>query len=267
MIGVFDSGVGGLTVLRSFLKYLPDYNYIYLGDNARLPYGDKSQETIYQYTKEAVDFLFAKGSSLIIIACNTASSEALRKLQQEYLPGRYQGKNVLGVVRPLAEKVASENSGKVGVIGTKATIGSRVYKIEINKLNPGIEVFERATPLLVPLIENNWSAYPETKTILKRYLKEFQEKRIESLILGCTHYQFLIDKIKYIMGETCNVYNPGEIIAESLKDYLLRHSEFNIDKEGKLEFYTTDSIENFKKLGEEFLGEEIKNIAKIKLPF
>lgn len=263
MLGVFDSGVGGLTVLRSFLKTLPDYNYIYLGDNARLPYGDKSQEVIYEYTRQAVDFLFARGATLIIIACNTASSKALREIQQEYLPKHYPGKNVLGVIRPLAEKADRDNYERVGVIGTKATINSGVYKIEINKLNPEIEVIEKAAPLLVPLIENNWSDYPEMETILKRYLKELKD--IESLILGCTHYQFLIEKIRNIMGSVCEVYDPGEIIADSLKSYLSRHSEYDISKGGKLEFHTTDSVDSFKELGEKFLGMKMNKVNKIKL--
>lgn len=268
MIGVFDSGVGGLTVLKDLLKELPDHNYIYLGDNARVPYGDKSQETIYGYTKEAMDFLFAKGCKLIIIACNTASSKALRRIQQEYLPERYPGKKVLGVVRPLAEKVASGYHKKVGVIGTRATIDSGVYPIEINKIDPDIKVKQLATPLLAPLIENGWTGNPETKAIVKRYLEAFKDENIQSLIPACTHYEFLIDIIREIMGD-CEVCDPGNIIALSLKSYLERHPELDIEKvrDPDTVFYTTDSGKIFKDLGEKFLNREIKNISEIKLQF
>ena len=168
MIGVFDSGLGGLTVLKSFLRVLPDYNYIYLGDSARAPYGGRSQDTIYGYTKEAVDFLFAHGCELIIIACNSASAQALRKIQQEHLPKKYPGKNALGVIRPLVEEVARDkNINRVGVIGTRATIESCAYKTELKKLNSDLEIFQTSAPLLVPLIEEGWSKRSETKKFLK----------------------------------------------------------------------------------------------------
>ncbi|MEI7620178.1 MAG: glutamate racemase [Candidatus Falkowbacteria bacterium] len=268
IIGVFDSGLGGLSVFKHFLKKLPEFNYLYLGDNARVPYGGKSKEVIYEYTKEAIDFLFAQGANLIVIACNTASAEALRKIQQEYLPKKYPGKKVLGVIRPLAE-AASQNKklNKVGVIGTKATINSDVYKIEINKLNPKIKVYQVSAPLLVPLIEEGWAHKPETKNILKSYLKPLKAKNLDALILGCTHYPFLLTEAKKIMGPKCFVPNTGEIIAKSLKDYLKRHPELNIkpSKPATVKFYTTDDIERFKKLGEKFLGQKITQIEKIEL--
>lgn len=268
IIGVFDSGLGGLSVFKYFLKNLPQYNYIYLGDNARVPYGGKSREVIYEYTKEAIDWLFAQGANLIIIACNTASAEALRKIQQEYLPLKYPGKKVLGVIRPLAE-AASQNKKlkKVGVIGTKATISSNVYKAEINKLNKGIKVYQISAPLLVPLIEEGWAHKPEAKNILDSYLKPLKAKNLDALILGCTHYPFLLTEAKKIMGEKCFVPNTGEIISQSLKKYLTKHPELNLNgnKKPTVKFYTTDDIKQFKALGEKFLGRKINRIEKIAL--
>lgn len=267
MIGFFDSGFGGLTVLKAVLREMPEYDYIYLGDNARAPYGGRSQEVIYQYTREAIDFLFANGASLIVIACNTASSMALRRIQQEYLPMKYPGKNVLGVIRPLAEKIASNQKLKrVGVIGTRATIESDVYPIEIHKLKKEIEVLKNEAPLLVPLIEEGWSKRKETKMILRKYLKPLKEKKAQSLILGCTHYPLLLKDIQNIMGAQCNVSNPGEVVAKSLREYIAKHPEYNLQKTGKVrKFYITDSIERFKNLGEKFLGEKITEIEKINL--
>jgi glutamate racemase len=267
IIGVFDSGLGGLTVLKSLLKKLPDYNYIYLGDNARLPYGNKSKELIYEYTRQAVDFLFARGCNLIIIACNSASADALRKIQQSYLPKKYPGKNVLGVIRPLAEKFAATGMKKIGVIGTAATIGSDVYPVEVHKLNKKLKVYQQSAPLLVPLIEENWMRHPETKTILKKYLTPLKNKKIEALILGCTHYPFLINDARKIMGKTCAVPGPGEIVAASLADYLARHRGYGLKpvRQPLYKFYVTDDAKKFKKLGEKFLGSKIRLIEKIAL--
>lgn len=267
MIGFFDSGFGGLTVLKAALQELPEYDYIYLGDNARAPYGGRSQEVIYQYTREAVDFLFEHGASLVVIACNTASSMALRKIQQEYLPMKYPGKNVLGVIRPLAEKIANDKKlRKAGVIGTRATVDSDVYPIEIHKLNKNIEVLQNEAPLLVPLIEEGWSRKTETKMILRRYLRPLKEKKVQSLILGCTHYPLLLKDIRNIMGVRCEVCNPGEVIAKSLHEYISRHPEYDLQKTGRVRrFYITDSVERFKKLGEKFLGEKMSEIKKITL--
>jgi glutamate racemase len=268
MIGIFDSGLGGLSVLKEFLKKLPKYDYIYLGDNARVPYGNKSSEVIYRYSVQAVDFLFSKGAEIIIFACNSASSGALRKIQQEYLPKKYPDKKVLGIIIPLAEKIISDKKNKkVGVIGTKVTIDSHVYRKEIFKLNKNVKVLEKATPLLVPLIEENWLKRPETKKILKYYLRELKMKEIDSLILACTHYPFLIDEIKRIMGKRCQVYNTGEIIADAFLNYLNKHDEIEnkLSKKSKRIFFTTDSTKNFKQLGEKFLRESINDIKSINL--
>ncbi|MCU0680219.1 MAG: glutamate racemase [Planctomycetes bacterium] len=275
MIGVFDSGVGGLTVLKSFLDFLPQYDYVYLGDNARVPYGNKSQETIYNYTKQAVDFLFARGCKLIIIACNSASAKALRRIQQDYLPLKYPGQKVLGVIRPLVEEIVSENNlrskkdriNKVGIIGTKATINSEVYCKELIKLDPTLEIIQQAAPLLVPLIEEDWSKKPETKMILKKYLRPLKVRGVQTLILGCTHYPFLLKYIRRLMGKKCLIFDPGVSVARSLMAYLSRHPELAIEKTAKPNyfFYTTDSTEHFKELGEKFLGQKIEKIEKIEL--
>ncbi len=266
MIGVFDSGLGGLSILKYFLKKLPEYDYVYLGDNARTPYGSKSGEIVLNYTRQAVDFLFGRGCQLIIIACNTASARALRKIQRKYLPGKYPGKNVLGVVIPLAEVAARDRKIKrVGVIGTRMTIESGVYKKELKKLNSEIEVFSQATPLLVPLIEEGWLKERETKMILKKCLRPLKEEKIEALILGCTHYPFLIKEIKAVMGESCKIYNPGEIVAGSLADYLKRHGNKFKAGRGEVCFYTTDNTEKFKQEGEKFLGRTINKLEKIQL--
>ncbi len=263
IIGVFDSGLGGLTVFKYFLQELPDYNYIYLGDNARLPYGAKSPETIYNYTREAVDFLFKAGCNLIIIACNTASAQALRRLQQEYLPKHYPDRRILGVIRPLAEALANNKKYKhVGVIGTRATINSDAYEIELQKLNPTLKVSQQSAPLLVPLIEEGWLKRPETKMILKKYLHPLKTKQIEALILGCTHYPFLYKETVKIMGQKIVVPHPGEIIAASLKEYLARHSELGLKTVAQpdRQYYTTDNPKLFKELAEKFLE---KKIAKL----
>ncbi|MCK4745272.1 glutamate racemase [Candidatus Parcubacteria bacterium] len=268
MIGVFDSGLGGLTILKHFLKELPQYNYIYLGDSARAPYGNRSQDVIYGYAKEAVDFLFSKGCVIIIFACNTASSQALRKIQQEYLPKKYPDKKVLGVIIPLVEKSAKNDKiKKIGIIGTKATIASNVYCKELLKINAKLKIFQKSAPLLVPLIEEGWIKKKETKMIFKKYLRELKMEQIDALILACTHYPILIKNIKRIMPKRCIIYNPGEIVAKSFKKYLEKHPKLKTHQSNSpiCKFYTTDSINNFKTLGEKFLGQKINEIKKIKL--
>ncbi len=268
MIGVFDSGLGGLNVLKRFLNDHPSYNYVYLGDNANVPYGNKSPEIIYEYVKKAVDFLQAEGCQVIIIACNSASAQALRRVQQEYLPLKYPELKVLGVIRPVAEKIAeSEGIRKVGIIGTRATIKSDIYREELEKLNSKVEIFQKATPLLVPLIEESWSKKPETKMILKKYLRYFKIKQVDALVLACTHYPFLISDIKRIMGKRCLVFDPSKIISDSLDNYLKRHKEISLKLEKKTccRFYMTDDNEDFKDLASKFLGRKIDNLEKVNL--
>ena len=263
-IGVFDSGLGGLTVFKHLLDKLPQYNYIYLGDNARVPYGEKSTETIYEYSREAMEFLFNQGCRLIIIACNTASAQALRRLQQEYLPAHHPDCRILGVIRPLAEKFASSGHARIGIIGTKATIASNAYLKEIKDLDSKAMVEQNSAPLLVPLIEEGWAKKPETKMILKKYLRPLKTKQINSLILGCTHYPFLIADIRRIMGKRVAVPDPGEVIADSLESYLKRHPELNLKPvaNSKITYYTTDDPVSFRNLGEKFLGKKIDNIEQ-----
>jgi glutamate racemase len=266
LIGVFDSGLGGLSVLKKFLSDVPGYHYIYLGDSARVPYGNKSPETIYNYTKEAVEFLFKQNCHLVIIACNTASAQALRRVQQEWLPKHYPNRRVLGVIKPLAEATANSNFKKVGIIGTAATINSETYPKEIHALNPKLKVYGQAAPLLVPLIEDGRINNPETKLILKSYLTPLQNKKIDALILACTHYPHLQKMIQTIMGKGVTIPDTGKIIANSLKDYLSRHSELKITKtKTSCDFYTTDNPKMFKDLAEKFLNQKVKTVRQIEL--
>lgn len=265
MIGVFDSGFGGLTVLKAFLTKLPQYDYAYLGDNARTPYGNKSQAVIYAYTRQAVEFLFARGCVLVILACNTASAKALRRIQQELLPAKYPDHRVLGVVIPLAEAgVDVSRYGRIGVIGTRATIESGVYDQELAKLRPDIKVFGQACPLLVPLVEEDWVGKPETNMILKKYLYRVKRKKIDTLILGCTHYPFLQKDIERIMGKNCRVLNGPETVSEKLIDYLSRHSEIEvrISRKKTVTFFTTDDPGRFRLLGQKFLRHNIPDVEQ-----
>jgi len=265
MIGVFDSGFGGLTILRAFLKKLPVYEYIYFGDNARTPYGSKSQEVIYEYTREAVEFLFDKGCVLVILACNTASAKALRKIQRELLPIKYPDRRVLGVVIPLAEAGLEETRhGRIGVIGTRATIDSRVYGQELAKLDTELKVYGQACPLLVPLVEEGWVGKPVANMILKRYLNRLKRKKIDTLILGCTHYPLFQEDIERIMGKNCRVLKGPETVSEKLSDYLSRHPEIEgrISRTGTVKFCTTDDPERFKILGQKYLGQNIREVEQ-----
>ncbi len=268
MIGVFDSGFGGLTVLKEFLKVLPDYDYIYLGDNARTPYGNKSDEVIYNYTREALDFLFKENCEIVILACNTASAKALRKIQQDYLPKFYSEKRVLGIVVPAVETAIKLSYGnRLGVIGTTVTINSGVYKKELEKLRADLKIFQEACPLLVPLIEEGWANKPEGKMILKKYLRPLKVKQIDTLVLGCTHYPSLLKDIARVMGKNVKIINPAVVTAERLANYLKRHEEIDkrLSKNKKLVFYTTDDINKFREMGRKILGKEIKEVKKAEL--
>ncbi len=266
-IGVFDSGLGGLSVLKQFLTDLDRYSYIYLGDTARLPYGNKSADKIYQYTCQALDFLFQKNCNLVILACNTASALALRKIQQEYLPKKWPDRKVLGVVRPLAEKTATLNCKKVGILGTRATINSQVYLKEIQKLNPNIEVFAQEAPLLVPLIEEGWLKKSCTKKIVKHYLRPLKIKKIDYLILACTHYPFLLDLIKQRVNKNCLVEDPSLIVSQSLAKYLQKHSELKLSagKNEDLQIFLSDKTKNFEKIANSFLNQKVSDIKQIDL--
>ncbi len=260
-IGVFDSGFGGLTILRGIVKELPEYSYIYLGDNARAPYGNRSKELIYEFTKEAVDFLFSKGCELIILACNTASSEALRRIQQEYLPVKYPNKSVLGVLIPAAEYAVNvTKSNKVGVIATEGTVNSDTFVRELNKLNPKIKVTQQACPLLVPIVESGAIGSKASRLILEEYLAPLQEQNIDTLILGCTHYGLLEKQIGDILGSNVEVISEEICVPPKLREYLARHEEIDkkLKRNGSVKFYSTDPTNKFITLGSEFYGEKIE---------
>ncbi|MDD5749888.1 MAG: glutamate racemase [Patescibacteria group bacterium] len=261
MIGIFDSGYGGLTVFKEIEKTLPQYDYIYLGDNARAPYGDLSQELIYNYSRQAVDFLFAQGCELIIFACNTASATALRRLQQEYLPVKYPGKNVLGVIRPMVEAVLELGPKKVvAVMGTKSTVDSGAYINEFANLDKSIKVVQEACPLLVPLIEASKEKEPQTKEILKVYTNDLKQCNPEVVVLGCTHYGWLWEEIKNNFSPETIVLESGQVVAKKLFQYLQRHPHYaQISDNPSRIFLTSGNNKKFDLAAKKFLGREIKS--------
>jgi glutamate racemase len=255
-IGVFDSGFGGLDVLRAIKKRLPRYDYVYLGDTARAPYGDRSQEAIYAYTKQGVDFLFAQGCGVVIIACNTSSSRALRKIQRDYGAK----KKVLGVLIPATEEaVRVTQSKRVGVIATRSTVASNTFVRELVKLAPSVRVFQKACPLLVPLVEAGEHTSKEMGTILKRYLHPLLRKNIDTLILGCTHYGILEKKIRAVIGPDINIVSEAKVVPKKLEDYFKRHPEIEkaLGKNSRIRFFSTDRTDTFKTLGSKFFGQKI----------
>jgi glutamate racemase len=263
-IGVFDSGYGGLTILKEIKNLLPQYDFIYLGDNARTPYGSRSFETVYEYTLESVKWLFKQNCALIILACNTASAKALRTIQQKYLPEYDAEKRVLGVIRPTAEIIGNYSDTKnIGVLGTKGTVQSESYLIEIEKFFPEIKVFQHACPMWVPLVENKEFDSEGADFFIKKDIDLLLKKsaEIDTVLLACTHYPLLLEKIKQNVPKNINVIPQGNIVAKSLKDYLQRHSEIEAkcSKKATLEFFTTDSTEDFDKHSEIFFGEKVNS--------
>lgn len=261
-IGVFDSGYGGLTVLKEMVKQLPDYDYLYMGDNARAPYGPRSFDTVYQYTRECVQWFFAQGCDLVILACNTASAKALRTIQQKDLPGIDPSKRVLGVIRPTTEIIGHySKTGQVGVLGTAGTIQSNSYPIEIAKFFPQIQVYQEACPMWVPLIENNEYDTPGADYFVQKHLTHLlgASVGIDTLLLACTHYPLLINKIRHFVPEGITVVSQGEIVAKSLANYLKRHSDLadKIGKNGRISFFTTDSTADFDNHASIFFGQPI----------
>jgi len=260
-IGVFDSGFGGLNILKEIVRLLPQYDYLYLGDTARTPYGTRSQEVIYKFTEQSVDFLFKRGCQLIILACNTASSEALAKIQQDYLPKHYPARRVLGVLIPAAEQVAQKTkNNRVGVMATSGAVNSMAFVREIKKIKPAIQVFQNPAPLLVPLVEEGEHNSAMTDLALAKYLKPLLQKNIDILVLGCTHYGILEKKIKQIVGLNVAVVSEGKVVAKKLADYLSRHPaiEQQLSRKGQAEFLTTDLTDKFQKLGSQFFGSNIE---------
>lgn len=263
-IGVFDSGFGGLTVLKEIVQALPQYDYLYLGDNARAPYGSRSFETVYEYTLECVKYLFDKGCHLVILACNTASAKALRTIQQKDLPKIAPDKRVLGVIRPTTEIIGQHSkTGHVGVLGTQGTISSGSYLVEIEKFFPGLHVYQEACPMWVPLIENNELENPGADFFIRRHVESLlsRQKDIDAIILGCTHYPLILDKIRSYLPQGVTLLSQGTIIAASLADYLKRHPEIEkrCSKSGTVSFYTTDLPETFDKAASLFYGKPVQS--------
>ena len=279
-IGVFDSGLGGLLIAQSIIKRLPQYDYLYLGDTKRVPYGNRSQRTIHEFVSQALDYLFNSDCQLIILACNTASAESLRKSQQEYLPRNYPDRRVLGVVIPMAEAAiealnadkemagaaprsagpigslsADLSSTRVGVIATSSTVESGAYARELNRIRPGIIVVQNPTPLLVPLVENDGFKY--VGPVLDDYLAPLKERQVESLILGCTHYAALKAQIRERIQVP--VISPDEVVPDKLADYLERHPEIEskLSKKGSRTYEVTDLTESYYSLARKLAGKDV----------
>ena len=257
-IGIFDSGLGGLVIAKSIIRLLPKYDYIYLGDTKNLPYGQKTPAQIYRHSQRAVDFLFRAGCGLVIIACNSASAVALRKLQQKYLVKNYPDRKILGVIIPTLE-VADQNHKrkKIGVIGTEATIKSHIYKKELTKIDAKAQIYELATPKLVPLIEKN--SLQKAQESLELYLKPLQKRRIEALILGCTHYPILKKALKKVVGRRVVIVSQDEIIPKKLADYLKRNKEISgkLSKNAKREFWITARSAKFDDVAKRLFGRKL----------
>jgi len=279
MLGFFDSGLGGLTILKETIRLMPNYSYIYLGDNARTPYGSHSQDVIYKFTSQGVARLFDEGARLIILACNTSSSVALRRLQMEFLPEYYPDKRILGVIIPTAEEaVKMTNSKEIGVLATEATVHSFVYPREITKLDSEIKVHQQACPLLVPIIEAGELEWEGLDLIIKKYVNQLfcaqgasasggeRSSAIDTLILGCTHYELISDIIKKHVPDSVKIFNQARVVAEKLKNYLERHTEISerLGKGGKRDFLSTEDFWRVKDLFRKFYGEKI-NPRKVSL--
>lgn len=258
-IGIFDSGYGGLTILNEIRKALPQHDYIYLGDNARAPYGTRSFDIVYRFTLEAVRYLFDQGCHLVILACNTASAKALRTIQQNDLPLIDPDRRVLGVIRPTVEKVGEiSRNGNIGIVGTPGTIRSGSYELEITKLHPTFHTYTQACPMWVPLVENREASSPGADYFVKQEVDRLMAKEpaIDTIILGCTHYPLLYDKIRRYVPESARVLPQGEIVAESLVAYLKRHPEMEAkcSKGGTCSYRTTESPDKFAELASLFIG-------------
>lgn len=262
-IGVFDSGYGGLTILREIRRRLPQYDYIYLGDNARAPYGPRSFDVVYRFTLEAVRYLFSRGCRLVILACNTASAKALRTIQQCDLPQIDPTRRVLGVIRPTAEILGElSHTGHIGVLGTSGTIRSGSYDMEVAKLHPDFTVTAQACPMWVPLIENDEADSPGADYFVDKYIRELLacDTAIDTIVLACTHYPLLYPKIRARVPENIKVVRQGEIVASSLADYLHRHPEMESRclKGGVCRYLTTENPATFTHLARIFLGEPVE---------
>jgi glutamate racemase len=262
-IGIFDSGYGGLTIMKEIVNQLPGYDYVYLGDNARAPYGTRSYETVYAYTLQCVKWFFEQGCPLVILACNTASAKALRTIQQHDLAGIDPDKRVLGVIRPTSEIIGQlTQSGHVGIMGTTGTIQSNSYLIEIEKFYQNIKVSQEACPIWVPLVEYNEYTSPGADYFVKKHIDQLLEKdaEIDAILLACTHYPLLMDKIMQFVPKSVSVISQGHIVAESLRNYLQRHPEMaeRCSKKGKRSFYTTGEVADFNNHASVFFGSAVE---------
>ncbi len=261
-IGVFDSGYGGLTILKDFKKLLPQYDFLYLGDNARAPYGPRSYDTVYQFTLQAVEWFFDRGCKLVILACNTASAKALRTIQQKDLQALDPTCRVLGVIRPTAEIIGRFTpSGHIGIMGTTGTVQSESYLIETAKFFPDLKVSQEACPKWVELVENNRYESPEAEVSVKNHIEALLSKdpAIDAILLACTHYPLLIPVIKKYLPEHIQLIEQGPVVAKSLIEYLIRHSEINdhCSKKGQLNFFTTGDTGDFDRHAGAFFGQKI----------
>ena len=262
-IGVFDSGYGGLTILDKIREVLPEYDYIYLGDNARAPYGTRSFEVVYEFTRQAVSKLFDMGCHLVILACNTASAKALRSIQMNDLPNIDPARRVLGVIRPTVECIGNITQNQhIGILATAGTVKSESYPLEIHKLFPDIRVSGVACPMWVSLVENNESQNEGADYFIRKYIDQLLTKDplIDTVILGCTHFPILLPKIRQYIPEHISVISQGEYVAQSLKDYLRRHPEMDAKctKNGNCSFYTTEAEEKFTESASTFLQQQIR---------
>lgn len=261
-IGVFDSGYGGLTIFKSIRDVLPQYDYLYLGDNARTPYGSRSFEAIYKFTTEGVRYLFAQNCKLIVIACNTASAKALRSIQQKVLPTDYPGRRVLGIIRPSVEELGRDTKTRtVALWATEGTVKSESFAIEISKYAPGVKLIQTACPMLVPLVEAGELDGEGTDFFIRKYwdeTKRFSEA-IDVLLLACTHYPLLLPRIRVAVPRSVRILVQGDFVAPSLVDYLNRHPEIEkeLSRGGSQHFLTTDHTEGFDRLAEVFLGHPV----------
>jgi glutamate racemase len=262
-IGIFDSGYGGLTVMREIVQLLPEYDYLYLGDNARTPYGNRSFETVFHYTWQCVQYLFSCNCHLVILACNTASAKALRTIQQRYLPVSFPERRVLGVIRPTTEKAREFTlTGALGILATQGTVQSGSYVMEIKKFFPDVRVYQQACPMWVPLVENNEHLGPGADYFVEKYIQQLfqQAADIDALLLACTHYPLLLPKISKYVPPHVRLISQGPLVATSLKDYLCRHPEIDqcCSKTGRRDFLTTDSAEWFARQATVFYGEKVE---------
>lgn len=265
-IGVFDSGYGGLTILKEFIAAMPENDFIYLGDNARAPYGSRSFEVVYEYTLQAVSKLFEMGCQLVILACNTASAKALRNIQQNNLPHIDPNRRVLGVIRPAVESIGEyTQNGHVGILGTTGTVVSNSYPIELDKWSNGrvVQTTQEACPIWVPLVENNEIDTPGTNYFVSKNISSLlnADPQIDAIILGCTHYPLLLPTIKKFVPENVKLMEQGKVVTKKLLEYLERHPDMNnrCSKHGLVRYYTTENVDIFEKNATTFLGQAIKS--------